>query len=196
VVNCTTPANYFHALRRQAHEPRRPLVMFTPKSLLRRREVVSTLAEMGPGTAFRPVIGPDAGNAALRRLVLCSGKIYWDLAEERGRCGLPDVGVVRLEQLYPFPEAALENVLRAHPYSEVVWAQEEPRNMGPWSHVDRRVEAVLRRIGHAAPWPNYVGRPENPSPAIGTTAEHNADQARIVAQALGVAGNDGGSVPG
>ncbi|WP_176952810.1 2-oxoglutarate dehydrogenase E1 component [Belnapia rosea] len=182
VANASTPASYFHLLRRQAKGRRRPLVVFTPKSLLRHRFAVSGLAEFGPGTAFRPVIGPQPGQH--RRLVLCSGKLYWELEAARQERNLADVGLVRLEQLYPFPARELAAIFRMAPGAEILWCQEEPRNMGAWDFVDRRIEAVMRASGCSAPWPACIGRPANPSPALGTEKQHMADQARLIEAAL------------
>lgn len=191
VANCTTPANFFHLLRRQARAPgRRPLVVFTPKSLLRHKHAVSDLKDFALGTTFVPVIGAARDGRAVRRVVLCSGKIYYDLAAHLRESGIEDVAVVRVEQLYPFPAAELTNELRLFAGASVVWCQEEPRNMGPWSYFDRRIEQVLRAIGNDCEWPRCVSRPENASTAIGTTDEHNADQAAIVAAALGDALED------
>ena len=186
VANASTPANYFHLLRRQAHGPRRPLIVFTPKSLLRHKQAVSSLEELAGGSRFRPVIAPP--EARYTRLVVCSGKLYWELEAERLRLGLDHVGLVRIEQLYPFPAAELRAALALAPDAEVIWCQEEPQNMGAWSFVDRRIERVLPEAGSRVTSPRYVGRPANPSPAMGTTARHLADQAALIAQALGSAG--------
>ena len=123
----------------------------------------------------------DGDAEPVRWVVLCSGKIAWELAAETER---DDVRIVRLEQLYPFPAAQLERVLAAHPTAEVVWCQEEPRNMGAWSFVERHLEAVLSAVGSTRAGPRYVGRPDNPSPSMGTTTEHEAEQRRIVRSAL------------
>ena len=186
VANCTTPANFFHLLRRQARgAARRPLVVFTPKSLLRHKHAVSTLKDFGPGTAFAPVIGAVDNAGTARRVVHCSGRIYYDLAARLREMKVQDVAVVRVEQLHPFPATQIECELRCYPGAHVVWCQEEPRNMGPWSHLDRRIERVLRANGNECEWPTCFSRPENASTAIGTTEEHDADQAAIVAEALG-----------
>jgi 2-oxoglutarate dehydrogenase E1 component len=189
VANCSTPANLFHLLRRQAHaRPRKPLIVFTTKSLLRHRSAVSALVEFGSGTKFQPVIGAGEQAKPVRRVVLCSGKIYYDLEARLAEAGATGVALVRLEQLYPFPEKALQEELSRFPGASVVWCQEEPENMGAWTYVDRRVEAILRKIGNASEWPRCIGRPANASTAIGTTDEHNADQAQLVAHAIGLAG--------
>jgi 2-oxoglutarate dehydrogenase E1 component len=184
VANCSTPANLFHLLRRQARNPaRRPLVVFTPKSLLRHKRAVSRLSEFSAGSRFQPVIAPTAAAPKVERVVLCSGKVYYDLlaaAEERGE----PAAIVRLEQLYPFPRESLTQALSRFPDAEVLWCQEEPANMGAWNYLDRRLEAVLRSVGNRCAWPNLVSRPENASTAIGTTAEHDADQLALARQAV------------
>lgn len=185
LANCTTPANFFHLLRLQAKErPRRPLVVFTPKSLLRDKRVVSRLDDFVIGTAFKPVISPETVFEPTRRVVICSGKIYYDLFEKLREIERLDVAILRLEQLYPFPEAALTRELARFPNAEVLWCQEEPQNMGAWSYLDRRIEKVLRDLGNDCLWPCVVSRPENASTAIGTSAEHDADQERLAEAAL------------
>jgi 2-oxoglutarate dehydrogenase E1 component len=188
VVNLTTPANYFHALRRQVRRPfRKPLVVMTPKSLLRHKLAVSALADMGPGTTFHRVL-PDSGklvaDARVRRVVLCSGKVYFDLFEEREKRGIDDVALIRVEQLYPFPFRTLEKELQRYRKAEVVWCQEEPYNMGAWHFVDRRIEQALGAIDIAAKRPRYVGRLESASPATGLYKRHNQEQAKLVGEAL------------
>ena len=188
VANCSTPASLFHLLRHQAYaRPRKPLIVFTTKSLLRHRLAVSRLAEFGPGTRFRPVIGAPAEAKAVRRIVLCSGKIFYDLESRIVEAGVAGVALVRLEQLYPFPEKALHEELSRFPNATVVWCQEEPENMGAWTYLDRKIESVLRSIRNASEWPRCISRPANASTAIGTTDEHNHDQARLVAHAIGLA---------
>jgi 2-oxoglutarate dehydrogenase E1 component len=187
VANLTTPANYFHALRRQLKRNfRKPLVIFTPKSLLRHKLAVSRLEEMSEGTAFRfviPEIDAIATPDAVRRVVLCSGKVYYDLLAERREKGISDVAILRLEQLYPFPEKTLTRELAPYRNAELVWCQEEPENAGAWTFVDRRLEKALgggRR-------PRYVGREAAASPATGSARAHAAQQAALVAEALGAA---------
>ena len=185
VANCTSPANFFHLLRGQAlRKPQRPLVVFTPKSLLRHKLVSSQAEEFLTGTAFKSVLGPAHIATPVRRAVLCSGKVYYDLLARMAERAVPDVALIRLEQLYPFPDAALRRELARFPGAEVVWCQEEPQNMGAWSYLDRKIEAVLREIGSATAWPSCVSRPENPSTAIGTTSQYEADQLRLVDTAL------------
>ena len=188
VCNLTGAANYFHALRRQIHRNfRKPLVIFTPKSLLRTKEVMSRLDEMGPGTSFHRVIGESETIAAddkVRRVVLCSGKVYFDLAKARAANGDDRVVLVRMEQLYPFPSNALAKVLQRYRNAEVVWCLEEPQNMGAWNFVDRHTEQVLSELDVAAKRPRFVGRLEAASPATGLFKRHAEEQARLVAEAL------------
>jgi 2-oxoglutarate dehydrogenase E1 component len=181
VANCTTPAQYFHLLRRQALNPvRRPLVIMTPKSLLRHPRAVSTLPELANG-AFRTVIADPTfreGESKAKRVVLTSGKLHYDLLAGREKVGRADVALVRVEQLYPFPGEALSEVLAGHDAGDVVWAQEEPRNMGAWTFVEPRIRELIGKS------PAYVGRPERASPAEGFAEDHEREQNRIVEQAL------------
>jgi 2-oxoglutarate dehydrogenase E1 component len=188
VCNLTTAANYFHALRRQIRRNfRKPLVIFTPKSLLRAREVMSRLDELGPGTSFHRVIGETqtiAADDAVRRVVLCSGKVYFDLAKDRTRRGEDRVALVRVEQLYPFPFNSLAKVLQPYRNAEIVWCQEEPQNMGAWNFIDRRVEQVLAELDVAAKRPRFAGRTEAASPATGLHQRHIEEQTQLVDEAL------------
>jgi 2-oxoglutarate dehydrogenase E1 component len=188
VCNLTSAANYFHALRRQIRRNfRKPLVIFTPKSLLRAKEVMSRLDEMGPETTFHRVIGETetiAADDAVRRVVLCSGKVYFDLAKARAEGAGDRVALVRLEQLYPFPFNALAKVLQRYRNAEIVWCQEEPQNMGAWTFVDRLIEQVLGGLDVAAQRPRFAGRAEAASPATGLFKRHVEEQTRLVAEAL------------
>jgi 2-oxoglutarate dehydrogenase E1 component len=188
VCNLTTAANYFHALRRQMRRDfRKPLVIMTPKSLLRHPEVVSTLAEMGPGTFFRRTIDepdPLVADDKVKRVVLCSGKVYYDLRQARRERRVRDIAIVRLEQLYPFPAKALADSIARYKSADVVWCQEEPQNMGAWSFVDRRIEQVLGELGGKARRARYVGRCEAAATATGLLKRHNAEQAKLVDEAL------------
>jgi 2-oxoglutarate dehydrogenase E1 component len=196
VANCTTPANYFHILRRQLHRSfRKPLVLMTPKSLLRHKRVVSTLEEMGPGTSFHRVLWDDAqsqagekvtlkADDAIRRVVLCSGKVYYDLYEARESAGIDDVYLMRIEQLYPFPARALIHELARFPNAEVVWAQEEPRNMGAWTFIEPNVEWVLQHTLLKNKRPRYVGRPASAATATGLLSKHNREQQILIEEAL------------
>ncbi len=189
VVNCTTPANYFHVLRRQMRRKyRKPLIIMTPKSLLRHKAAVSALEDFGPGSSFHRVlmdgtgIGPDKG---IERVVICSGKVYYDLVEARDERGLNDrVCILRMEQLYPFPAQPLADDLIRFPDADVVWCQEEPENMGAWTFVDRRIEQVMLDLGMKHTRPRYVGRPAAASPATGLYARHVAQQNALVDAAL------------
>jgi len=188
VVCCTTPANYFHALRRQVRRNfRKPLIVMTPKSLLRHKLAVSKLADFGPGSSFHRVL-PEAealvADDKVRRVVLCSGKIYYDLLADRQARGIKDVAILRLEQLYPFPDEPLAAELAKYPNADVVWCQEEPANMGAWFFVDRRIEGVLAELEHKAGRPRYVGRPEMAATATGLLRRHNQEQASLVEHAL------------
>ena len=188
VVYPTTPANYFHALRRQLRrEFRKPLIVMTPKSLLRHRLCVSGLDELADGSSFHrvmPEIDEIAAGKSIRRVVLCTGKVYYDLLQQRREDGISDVALLRVEQLYPFPEGTLAEELARYPEAEIVWCQEEPANMGAWTFVDRRIEAVLEELGGKARRPCYVGRPAAASPATGLLKRHNFEQKALVAEAL------------
>jgi 2-oxoglutarate dehydrogenase E1 component len=188
VCNLTSAANYFHALRRQIRRNfRKPLVIFTPKSLLRAKEVMSRLDEMETGTSFHRVIGESeaiAADNAVRRVVLCTGKIYFDLVKARAKDGDNRVALVRIEQLYPFPLNALAKVLQRYRNAEIVWCQEEPQNMGAWNFVDRRIEQALGGLDVASKRPRFAGRAEAASPATGLFKRHVEEQAQLVAEAL------------
>jgi 2-oxoglutarate dehydrogenase E1 component len=193
VVNCTTPANYFHVLRRQMHrEFRKPLVIMTPKSLLRHKLCVSKASEFTGDSTFHRVLWDDAelaGNLKkpkdIKRVVLCSGKIYYDLFQAREEKGIDDVVILRAEQLYPFPHNALAEEIKKYPKADVVWCQEEPENMGCWRYIDRKIEGVLTEIKHkGASRPVYVGRAPAASPATGHMKRHLAEQKAIVDEAL------------
>ncbi|WP_428489865.1 2-oxoglutarate dehydrogenase E1 component [Rhodopila sp.] len=190
VCNLTTPANYFHALRRQQHRNfRKPLIVFEPKSLLRHKLVVSPLADFAEGTRFQfviPEIDAIAPPEQVRRVAICSGKVYYDLLAERRSKKINDIVIVRLEQLYPFPENTLRRVLAPYTNADVVWCQEEPENMGAWHFVDRRIEKVLGRLDMKVRRPTYVGRDAAASPATGLAKTHIVQQARLVATLLGI----------
>jgi 2-oxoglutarate dehydrogenase E1 component len=188
VVNCTTPANYFHVLRRQVGRNfRKPLIVMTPKSLLRHKMAVSPLTAFGPGSSFHRVL-PEAETLvpgdSVRRVVLCSGKVYYDLLADRQARRIDDVAILRLEQLYPFPDEPLADELARYPNADIIWCQEEPENMGAWFFVDRRIEAVLTTLGHKAGRPRYVGRHEMAATATGLLRRHNQEQAALIEHAL------------
>jgi 2-oxoglutarate dehydrogenase E1 component len=197
VANCTTPANYFHILRRQLRrEIRKPLILMTPKSLLRHKRAVSRLDEFGSGTSFHRVLWDDAqalkderiklvADDRIRRVVVCSGKVYFDLYEEREKRGIDDVYLLRLEQLYPFPTKALLQELSRFKEAEIVWCQEEPRNMGAWFFVDTFLEWVLNQIQAKHRRSRYAGRPAAASTAVGQMSKHNAQLKQFLDEALG-----------
>jgi len=188
----STPANYFHMLRRQLHRDfRKPLIVMTPKSLLRHKRCVSTLAEMGPGTSFHRVMWetpPSEADRAIERVILCSGKVYYELQAAREEAGLDGkVALIRLEQLAPFPEEAVTAELaRYRPDATYVWCQEEPRNMGAWFFVAPRLENIMEAQGKAQRRLIYAGRRPSASPATGYHAEHEREQRQLVAEALGL----------
>ncbi len=187
VCNLTSAANYFHVLRRQVRRDfRKPLVIMTPKSLLRSPEVASALTEMGPGTSFHRVIGEvdKLDDAKVRRVLLCSGKVYFDLLHARRERKIDDIAILRVEQLYPFPaKTFVEQALR-YKNAEFVWVQEEPENMGAWSFIDRRLEKALAALDLKAKRARYVGRPEAAATATGLAKRHAVEQARLVDEAL------------
>jgi 2-oxoglutarate dehydrogenase E1 component len=195
VANCTTPANYFHILRRQLkRDIRKPLVLMTPKSLLRHKRSVSSLADMGAQTSFHRLLWDDAqtGKTAtrlvpdekIRRIVLCSGKVYFDLLEEREKRGIDDIYLMRVEQLYPFPLKSLVAELARFRNADVVWCQEEPKNMGSWSFVEPYLEWVLGQAGSKVKRPGYAGRPASAATATGLMSKHLAQLQAFVDEAL------------
>jgi 2-oxoglutarate dehydrogenase E1 component len=190
----TTPANYFHILRRQLHRLfRKPLILMTPKSMLRNKRVVSKLEEFGPGSSFHRVLWDDAQQEGsttelapdflIRRVVLCSGKVYYDLFEEREKRGQDRVQLIRLEQLYPFPDKVLAQELRRFPKAEIVWCQEEPKNQGAWTFVAPRIEQAIEHLGGSQK-PRYAGRPEYASTAAGLMSQHTAELKALLDEAL------------
>ncbi|SEM80719.1 2-oxoglutarate dehydrogenase E1 component [Sphingomonas gellani] len=189
VANCTTPANYFHLLRRQMHRSfRKPLVIFTPKSLLRHKAAVSVAADFQGDAHFHRLLSDPRGaaDAQTKRMVLCSGKVAYDLMEARDAAGDTDTQIVRVEQLYPFPTDALIARLQRMPaLEEVVWAQEEPRNNGYWTFVEPFVEEAMVKAGVTPKRPRYAGRAASASPATGLMKRHQLEQAALVADALG-----------
>lgn len=197
VANCTTPANYFHILRRQLHRAfRKPLVLMTPKSLLRHKKAVSRLEEFTEGSEFHRVLFDDAEigtastiklkpDANITRLVLCTGKVYFDILEERDNRGQDDTYILRVEQLYPFPGQAIGDVVARFPnLKTVVWCQEEPKNMGAWSFINPLIEEVLVERGTKVTRPVYAGRTAAAATATGFAKRHAEEQARLVADAL------------
>ncbi len=185
VINATTPANYFHALRRQLlREFRKPLIVMTPKSLLRHKRAVSTIEDFSEGTGFHRVMvdGAEAGcdvggvtlkpDAEIKRVIVCSGKVYFDLVEQRAKSGRDDIYILRLEQFYPWPLKSLSNELKRFKNAELVWCQEEPKNMGGWQFVDPWLELTLERLNIKAKRARYVGRPASASTAAGLMSRH------------------------
>jgi 2-oxoglutarate dehydrogenase E1 component len=184
VANCTTPASFYHLLRRQAlMKVRKPLVVMSPKSLLRHPECISTLTDLSAGS-FQLVLPESDANvepASVRRVVFCSGKVYYELRQARRERGITNIAIVRLEQLYPFPKDQIDEVLATYPEGvEVTWCQEEPRNMGAWPMVDEWLFGTLNRV------PGYAGRPVAASPATGFPAKHKAQQAQLIEDALAI----------
>jgi 2-oxoglutarate dehydrogenase E1 component len=198
VANCTTPANYFHILRRQLRRGfRKPLVLMTPKSLLRHKLAVSSAADFTGESHFRRIISdlnpPAQGET--RRLVLCSGKLAYDLMETRDEAGDLGVEIVRIEQLYPFPSEPLVKRLKAMPnLQDLVWAQEEPKNNGAWFFVEDLLEQCLAEAGFAGMRAQYAGRDASASPATGLAKRHAAEQAALIATALGHSSAPGSAV--
>jgi 2-oxoglutarate dehydrogenase E1 component len=190
VVCPSTPASYFHVLRRQLHrEFRKPLIVMTPKSLLRHKACVSTLDELSLGSSFHRVLWeqpPSGADQLADRVVLCSGKVYYDLAQAREERGLTSkVALIRLEQLAPFPEQVLEPELRRYsPTARYVWCQEEPRNMGAWFFTAPRIENLMEAVGIQQRRLIYAGRKPGASPATGSNAQHQREQAKLVEDAL------------
>ena len=194
VVNCTTPANYFHVLRRQLRRDfRKPLVVMTPKSLLRHKACVSDIEEMGPATSFHRVLDErdtKVNHGKAKRVVMCSGKVYFDLAAKRDEQGAWDTEIIRLEQLYPFPSKALKEVIAMTPKATFVWCQEEPKNMGAWTMARDFIEDMMAEAGTKQQRLAYAGRAAAASPATGSLARHNKEQQGLVAAALGLDAGD------
>ena len=200
VANCTTPANYFHILRRQLHRTyRKPLILMTPKSLLRHKLAVSKAEEFQKGSSFHRVLWDDAqyGNSdtqlvaddKIKRVVMCSGKVYYDLLEERDRRGIDDIYLMRFEQFYPFPAQSAVKELQRFPNADMVWCQEEPKNQGAWFFMEPNIEWVLTRIKAKHTRPVYAGRAAAASPATGLASRHKAEQEALVNDALTIEGN-------
>src|SRR6516225_9012585 len=197
VANCTTPANYFHILRRQLkRDIRKPLILMAPKSLLRHKRAVSRLDEMAAGTTFHRLLWDDAQmlpnqkirrvpDGDIRRVVMCSGKVYYDLNEEREKRGIDDIYILRLEQLYPVPLKALVNELGRFKNAEFTWCQEEPRNMGAYHFLDPYLQWVLGQIGAGSKKLIYAGRPPSAATAVGQISKHLAQLKALLDQALG-----------
>ena len=189
VANCTTPANYYHLLRRQMHRSfRKPLIVMTPKSLLRHKMAVSKAEDFVGDTHFRRILSDPAGpaDAETKRVVLCTGKVAYDLMEARDAASETSTQIVRVEQLYPFPGDPLAKRLKSMPnLEEVVWAQEEPKNQGYWFFVEPLIEESLASVGGRVTRARYAGRAASASPATGLMKRHKMEQAALVADALG-----------
>ena len=195
VANCTTPANYFHILRRQLHRTfRKPLVIMSPKSLLRHKRAISSLSEFGPGSSFHRVLWDDAEskpgstitlkpNEEIKRVILCSGKVYYDLLDEREKRGEDRIQILRLEQIYPFPGLALTDELTRFANAEIIWCQEEPKNQGAWSFVAPNIESLIEQLGLKGPV-RYAGRKASASPAAGQASQHQAELQAFLNDAL------------
>lgn len=188
VLNLTTPANYFHALRRQlCRNFRKPLIIFTPKSLLRNKLCQSKLEDFTTGSAFHRVIGEVdtlTADKNVKRVVLCTGKVYYDLLTQRREKGIDDVALVRVEQLYPWPKETIKEKLAKYPNAELVWCQEESANMGAWSFVSPRLMYICAELGTKGGYPGYSGRRASASPATGLNKVHVAEQQLLVENAL------------
>ncbi|MEO0412735.1 MAG: 2-oxoglutarate dehydrogenase E1 component [Pseudomonadota bacterium] len=197
VCNCTTPSQYYHILRRQMlRNFRKPLIMMTPKSLLRHKKAVSDLSELGPNTQFHRILYDDADIGAasdlkladddgIKRLVICSGKVYFDILEERDAREQSDTYILRIEQLYPFPKSALSEVLpRFSNLESVVWTQEEPKNAGAWLYIKPFIEEALDQSGSPVKHTAYAGREASASTATGLASVHAKQQAKLIDQAL------------
>lgn len=199
IANCTTPANYFHILRRQLHRNfRKPLILMTPKSLLRHKLAVSKAEDFTTGSSFHRVLWDDAEastsahklkpDAKIKRVVMCSGKVYYDLLEERNARGLDDIYLMRFEQFYPFPAISALKELQRFENAEMIWCQEEPKNQGGWSFMEPNLEWVLERMKAKNNRLRYVGRSASASPATGLAAQHKFQQAALIDEALTIEG--------
>ncbi len=196
VANCSTPANYFHILRRQLkRDIRKPLILMTPKSLLRHKRAVSSLDAMAAGTSFHRLLRDGAEKVGehkvelrpddeIRRVILCTGKVYYDLFEDRERRAADDIYLLRVEQLYPMPLKALVNELSRFTKAEVIWCQEEPKNMGAWTFIDPYLEWVLGQVGNGQVRPRYVGRPAAAATATGLMSKHLAQMKAFMDEAF------------
>jgi 2-oxoglutarate dehydrogenase E1 component len=188
VVYPTTPASIFHLLRRQVlRNFRKPLIIMSPKSLLRHKLAVSAISEVADGTMFRPVLSDsskDLNPSNVKKVIFCSGKVFYDLYEHRLEKAISDVAIVRLEQLYPFCEKEITDIVSGYnSATSFVWCQEEPSNMGAWSFVKDRLENLLNQI-KAGNKLSYVGRKDSASPAVGSLYTHNAQQDSLVNEAF------------
>ena len=199
IANCTTPANYFHILRRQLHRTyRKPLVLMTPKSLLRNKFAVSQQEDFIEGSSFHRVLWDDAQkensylnleqDINIKRVIVCSGKIYYDLLKERDSNKLSNIYLLRVEQLYPVPGKALTKELNRFKNAQLIWCQEEPKNQGAWSFIEPNLEIILSELKIKAKRAKFVGRPPSASPATGLASQHKEQQEKIIFEALDLEG--------
>ncbi len=199
VANCTTPANYFHILRRQLHRTyRKPLVLMTPKSLLRHKSAISSKSEFIEGSSFHRVLWDDAqkgtskiklvSDSKIKQVVLCSGKVYYDLLEKRDKLNLKNTYILRIEQIYPVPIQALTKELSRFKNAVLIWCQEEPKNQGAWSFMEPNIEQILNNLSIKAKRAKYVGRPASASPATGLASQHKEQQDKLIFEALNLEG--------
>ena len=199
VTSISTPANYFHALRRQIHRNfRKPLINMSPKSLLRHKLCVSSLKDMAEGTKFHRLMRDDCDHHAdkfelklnkdkdIKKVIICSGKIYYDLFEERERLGVTDTYLLRIEQFYPYPDDSIQEELARFKKADMVWVQEEPKNMGAWAFINPLLEDSLVAIGAKHSRVRYVGRPASASTATGISAKHKKEQRAVLDAAFDV----------
>ena len=196
VANVSTPANYFHILRRQMHRHfRKPLVIMTPKSLLRNKLAVSSLKDFTNGSSFHRILKDDGetsndfklnDDSKIKKVVICSGKIYYELFMERNKRNLKEVYLLRLEQLYPFPSQSMIKELSRFENAKITWCQEEPRNQGGWFFVEPILELILGHISHSSGRADYAGRQSAASPATGLAKQHIEQQGKLIDQALEV----------
>jgi len=196
IVNCTTPANYFHVLRRQLHRKlRKPLIIMTPKSLLRHRSAVSKKEDFINGSSFHRVLWDDestdknfnlVSDKNIKRVIICSGKIYFDILEKRNSEKLRDIYILRIEQLYPFPEKSLSEELTRFSNADFVWCQEEPKNQGAWSYISTLIVDILVKLSMKHQCLEYSGRAPSASPATGLVQQHKEEQEKLIKTALGI----------
>ncbi len=201
VANCTTPANYFHLLRRQIHRKyRKPLVIMTPKSLLRHKMAISNKKDFLKGSSFHRVLWDDAQigisstnlvpDKEIKKVVICSGKVYFDILQERDRREINNVYLMRIEQFYPFPAMSLTKELSRFKNAYVCWCQEEPKNQGAWNFMEPNIEWILGKIKTKVLRPSYAGRAASASPATGLAAQHKNQQEKLIDEALNLSGED------
>ena len=197
VVNCTTPANYFHALRRQMHRAfRKPLIVMTPKSLLRNKKCVSSIEDFTKKNSFHRVLEDHAyikesktielkNDKKIERVVMCSGKVYFDLLEAREKSKNDRLTIIRIEQLYPFPAKTLAKILKRYKNADFIWSQEEPKNMGAWNTVRNYIDRILEIIEFKNNRVKYIGRNASSTTATGNYNKHLAEQKKILEKVVG-----------